>query len=93
MNIVLLEITCPALTNPSNGSVSYGGSLSNSDSSYSFNVTATYNCNTGFSLVGGNNTRTCTGNGSSTTGAFNGVSPICERELYIPYIVVQNMCF
>ncbi len=41
---------------------------------------ATYSCNNGFSVVGGN-TRTCTGDGSSTTGAFTGVAPTCGREL------------
>ena len=40
---------------------------------------ATYSCNTGFALIG-NNTRTCTGNGSSTTGFFNGVAPTCQGE-------------
>ncbi len=41
---------------------------------------AVYSCNTGLSLVGSNN-RTCTGDGSSTTGTFDGVAPTCEREL------------
>ncbi len=53
---------------------------SNADenSVFSFNVVATYTCDTGFSLVGGNS-RTCTGDGNSTTGVFNGVAPTCER--------------
>ncbi len=73
-------ITCPALTRPNNGSVSYGGT-SNINGSYPFNSTATYNCDTGFSLVGNNDTKTCTGDGSSTTGVFNGMAPTCECEL------------
>ncbi len=64
------------MTAPGNGSVMYS-SIADENSAFSFNVVATYTCATGFSLVGGNN-RTCTGDGSSTTGAFNGVAPTCE---------------
>ncbi len=39
---------------------------------------ANHSCDTGFVLVG-NNTRTCTGDGSSTTGVFDGEAAICER--------------
>ncbi len=48
---------------------------------YAFDVVVTYSCFVGFSLVG-DNTRTCTGDGSSTTGAFSGIDPTCERELH-----------
>ncbi len=41
---------------------------------------ANHTCDTGFVLVG-NNTKTCTGDGSSTTGVFDGETAICEREL------------
>ncbi len=33
----------------------------------------------GFALIG-NDIRTCTGDGSSTTGAFSGIDPTCERK-------------
>ncbi len=52
-------------------------SAADKNGSYSLNAVAIYTCNTGFSLVGISN-RTCTGDGSSTTGAFNGVAPTCE---------------
>ncbi len=48
---------------------------------YAFDVVVTYSCFVGFSLVG-DNTRTCTGDGSSTTGAFSGIDSTCERELH-----------
>ena len=72
-------ITCPPLSNLTNGSVSYSN-VPGQNNSYAFNVEATYSCDTGFSLVD-NNTRTCTGDGSSTTGSFNGEAPTCEGEL------------
>ncbi len=49
-----------------------------SNGTLEFGIEAVYSCNTGFSLVGSNN-RTCTGDGSSTTGAFDRVAPTCER--------------
>ncbi len=75
--ITITEITCPALISPTRGSVSYGGVSLFGNGNYAFDVLATYYCDTGFSLVG-NNSTTCTGNGSSITGAFDGVLPICK---------------
>ncbi len=57
--------------------MSYDGALPDGNGNYPLDVIAIYVCNTGFVLVGENN-RTCTGDGSSITGAFNGVAPICE---------------
>ena len=73
---------CRSLTAPLNGSVTYS---SNENDSFPFNSVATYNCDTGFSLVGNSN-RTCTGDGSSIIGAFNGVVPTCQG-IYI-YILL-----
>ena len=44
-----------------------------------FGTQAIYSCDNGFSLVG-NTTRTCTGDGSSTTSSFDGEAPTCEGE-------------
>ncbi len=71
-----IAITCPPLTAPTNGSVT---SSSDENGNYVFNAMANHSCETGFVLVG-NNTRTCTGDGSSTTGVFDGVAAICECE-------------
>ncbi len=65
-------ITCPPLNDPANGTVIYNVELE-------FGTQALYGCDTGFSLVG-NITRTCTGDGSSTTGAFDGEAPTCEGK-------------
>ena len=77
----ITAITCPPSTAPSNGSVTYS-SIADDNDSYAFEVVATYSCFTGFALVG-DNSRTCTGDGSSTTGAFDGISPICEGIIII----------
>ena len=71
-------ITCPPLSNLTNGSLSYSN-VPGQNNSYAFNVEATYSCDTGFSLVD-NNTRTCTGDGSSTNGSFDGEAPTCEGD-------------
>ena len=49
---------------------------------------AIHSCDTGFVLAG---KRTCTGDGSSTTGVFDGVAAICERERYAKNYAV-NPC-
>ncbi len=93
----IVEITCPFLSNLGNGSLTYSD-LHDQNSSYAFNVVATYSCNTGFSLVGNSN-RTCTGDGNSTTGAFSGMDPTCEGEsnstivLYIIIIVLITVFY
>ncbi len=70
MIIFATAIVCPPLYNLTDGSVSYSNVPG---------LMATYSCDTGCALVG-NNTRTCTGDGSNSTGAFNGAAPTCERE-------------
>ena len=79
--IYATAITCPPLSNPTNGSVSYSN-VSGQNNSYPFNVTATYSCNSGFTLVG-NKIRNCFGDGSSTIGSFDGLAPACKGILYI----------
>ncbi len=73
-----IAITCPPSTAPTNGFVTYS-STSDENGNYAFNAMSIHSCDTGFVMVG-NNTRTCTGDGSSTTGAFDGEAAICERE-------------
>ena len=74
-----IAITCPPLTAPTNGFMTYSSSTSDENGNYAFNAMANYSCDTGFVLVG-NNTRTCTGDGSSNTGGFDGEAPFCECE-------------
>ncbi len=51
--------------------------MADENDTYAFDVVATYSCFTGLSLVG-DNKRSCTGDGSTTNGDFDGISPICE---------------
>ena len=46
---------------------------------YDLNTVATYDCNTGYVLVGVA-TRTCIDQGAGLGGAFNGAAPVCERK-------------
>ncbi|XP_064399559.1 uncharacterized protein LOC135346009 isoform X2 [Halichondria panicea] len=82
-------ITCPAVPSPSNGSTNFSGSSANQIGNYIFNVVATYNCDTGFSLVG-NSSRTCTGNDSSIMGFFDWSAPTCEAITCPPLTAPTN---
>ena len=62
-------VDCGTLTNPTNGQVSHTGRTT-------FGQTATYSCDTGYILVGGN-TRMC-----QATGVWSGSSPTCQSMLY-----------
>ena len=71
---------CPALSDPINGEIDYdGGDTSTNNNQIPFGTMATYTCVIGFALIG-NDIRTCTGDGSRTTGAFSGIDPTCERK-------------
>ncbi len=74
---------------PSSGSIDFGGASSDGNSNYAFDVVANYYCDTGFSLVG-NSSRTCSGDGSSTAGAFDGGAPTCERKCNLLLLDILN---
>ena len=72
--IVFAGIECPALSEIANGEISYAPD-------YNLNTVATYTCDDGFVLRGGNEMRTCVdAGGGSSIGRFNGVAPTCERK-------------
>ena len=75
--ILSTVIECPALTDPMNGGIVYAPDTS---ADYDFGTTATYSCNSGYSLVG-DEVRTCGGDGSSTMGVWDLSEPFCERKL------------
>ena len=81
---------CGTLTNQTNGHVSQS-------SGTTFGHTATYSCNTGYSLVG-DSTRSC-----QATGVWSGSTPTCQRmsllmfeqyqlHMHIIYISPLNSC-
>ena len=67
---------CGALPNPANGQV-------NDTNGTTFGQTATYSCNTGYSLVG-NSTQMC-----QADGLWTGSAPSCERRLLLSSINYQ----
>ncbi len=71
-------ITCFPLDDPINGTVIYSAAA-DEFGNYALDTMANHSCDTGFDLVG-NNSRTCSGDGSSITGAFDGEAPNCEGE-------------
>ena len=66
--LILTAVDCSNLTDPANGSVNHTAGTT-------FKQTATYSCNTGYSLVGNSN-RTC-----QATGNWSGSAPTCQGML------------
>ncbi len=91
--IVFAGIECPALSEIANGVISYAPDIT---PDYNVNTVATYTCDEGFVLRGGNEMRTCVdAGGGSSIGRFNGVAPTCERKqmkymyMYVSTLVVH----
>ena len=63
--------TCPDLPSLTNGMITYS---EESPGSRPFLSTATYSCNTGYTLNGGSTTRTC------GSGVWSGSPPVCQRK-------------
>ncbi len=80
-----IAITCPPLTAPTNGSVTYNTSSSDKNN-FAVSAMANYSCDTGFVLVG-NNTRTCTGDGSSTIPVF-----LVEKQQFVNVSLCKCYC-
>ncbi len=70
-------ITCPSLPLLDNGVIVYSAA---SSAPYEFGTTATYSCNTGYGLTGGDAVLSCDGDGDSPAGVWNGTIVTCEGE-------------
>ena len=68
---------CLSLPNPMNGEIVYSSGITGDQE---FGTTATYICESGFGLSGEERVRTCTSDGSSTTGSWTGSAPSCLGE-------------
>ena len=66
-------ISCSALSAVENGDITYS-----SDLTYEYGTIATYQCDSGYELTGGDTVRTCTGDGSNPVGQWNGNAPFCS---------------
>lgn len=56
-------------------------------STYVVSTVATYSCDPGYGLSGGDTARTCGGDGSTTTGVWDGMMPTCQRTLIQGYYI------
>ena len=80
LNYYHTAIECEPLPVIANGAITYEP---DSVSNYSLGTTATYSCNTGFSLdlSTGSETRTCVDDGDNDAeGVFNSQAPTCVRK-------------
>ena len=71
-----LVIRCPPLPDHLYGNVTYSP---DDTPPYLFGIQAVYEtvCPEGYDRSGGDDVRTCTGDGSSTMGMWNGTAPVC----------------
>ncbi len=78
----LTAIACSVLAELVNGTIDY--SRSPNVVRYSYGTTATYQCNSGYNImiIGRDRVRTCTGDGNTPDGQWNGASPQCSRMFY-----------
>ena len=74
-------IMCSALPNVTNGTIDYP---SGTTASYDYETIVRYQCNLGHVLTNGNRARTCSGDGSSPSGQWDGTAPQCPR-MFILY--------
>ena len=70
-------ITCSALPAIENGMITYSSDITQP---YDYETTATYQCDSGYELTGGDDERTCTGDGSSPVGQWNGTALVCTGQ-------------
>ncbi len=68
---------CPPLPEIANGMISYSP---DNTSDYNIGTVASYSCNPGYELRGGNVIRTCVDAGDDRGGVFSGQAPTCKRK-------------
>ena len=67
---------CANLSFPTNGAIVYSPDTT---SPYDFGTKATYECDSGFGLIG-METRTCDGDDSSPIGEWTGMAAVCDGK-------------
>ena len=70
-------IMCTSLDLIKNGEITYSA---NTSQQLNYGTTAMYSCTEGFFLEG-ERVRTCSGNGSTVAGVWNGSAPICAGKI------------
>ena len=72
-----IEILCTALNAPLNGVIFYTDDIT---TDVDHGTTATYVCDEGYGLTGGDAVRTCSGGGESQVGEWSGSPPSCDSK-------------
>lgn len=78
MNTLFSAILCPTLVPPVNGMINYDMDMT---TPFDYQTMATYSCNAGYTLSGGNSVRTCGSSPTDGSGQWSGTAPTCERTL------------
>ena len=72
-----IEVTCEDIPDPDNGQIVFD---TDTTSPFDLETTATYSCDAGFELQNGDTVRTCEGDGTTETGTWSGMAPVCVGE-------------
>ena len=86
---ICVAITCLELPAPVNGQISYAVDMF---VPFDYSTVAIYSCDTGYGLSGGDLTRSCEGDDSSTTGSWSGSQPTCEGGRQNIYLKQSYLC-
>ncbi|XP_064389993.1 uncharacterized protein LOC135337904 [Halichondria panicea] len=79
--LTVIPAQCPPLPEIANGMISYSP---DNTSDYNIGTVASYSCNPGYELRGGNVIRTCVDAGDDRGGVFSGQAPTCKRNCTVP---------
>ena len=66
---------CPDIADPFNGQITFSDDRT---APFELDTTATYSCDDGYILSGGDPVRTCTGDSSSDVGVWSGIALTCQ---------------
>ncbi len=81
---------CDNLSAPLNGTVSF---QADTTATFDFRTTATYACDEGFALSGGDPERTCEEGLTEGMGAWNGSAPNCSGKSRFVVVSMWNHSF
>ena len=73
--VFFVAITCTRLILPTNGIISYATDIT---APFDYRATATYSCDPGYGLSGGDTVRTCFDSPDGVGGEWTGTAPICR---------------
>ena len=87
--LIVSDSMCPHIPDPENGQIVF---TPDKVAPFVTNTTATYSCDPGHGLVGGDAIRTCRENVSSGEGMWSGMPPSCKCKCF-SCTVVSNILY